>query len=397
MKIRLDKQKLYSWIIVYMLSFLAFLNLGNELLNLIGIRVIWDTVLLYGLLVGLILIGIVLCIKDYNRFKIDVFFVILFFLTFYSVSTLINPKNAVYLFTSWMDYSTNPVYVIFLYSLPGYIFMRKLKQYDYLILYMKYFSYIVVCMSILVFLFSRDSAAAQYMTFSYNMLTQLFFLIVYTPNKNRTVHYIIVACGIFVFLFGGARGATIALLIAGIMFYLLSHKLTSKTIGVIFLTTICVGFFIIFKKQILVAISELLEIFSLNSRTFYMLLNGEILSDSNRLELYQIAWENIGILGKGFMGDRVILKSYPHNLFLEILVQFGWIVGLIIWCFICYCIIGGLFKKEKAEFVFICLLIPCGFIKLMMTGSYLNQEPAFYILMGLCINSRTRRDKICGY
>lgn len=397
MIIKLDTQKIYSWTIAYMLSFLGLLNLGNEILNVLSINAVLDTALLYALLFGMVFIGLVLCAKDYAQFKIDVLCVGFFFALTFILSAIIYSENMLYLFSEWTDYSGNHLYIIFLYSLPGYFFVRQLKKYDYLIKYMRIFSYIVVCMSIFVFFLSRDSSAAQYMTFSYNMLTQLFFIIIYTPDKYRIIHSIVVALGIFVFLFGGARGATISFLIAGMIYFLSFNKITGRQVFSTLFVGVGTTAFVIFKEEVLTAIDRLLGLFSIDSRTFQMLLSGEMLSDDIRVELYRSTWDKIGLLGNGFMGDRVILNNYPHNLFMELLIQFGWVIGIVLCVLICICLVVGLYKKQNAESVLIFILLPCGFIKLMMTGSYLNQEPAFYILLGLCVNSILRRDKTCEY
>ena len=87
------------------------------------------------------------------------------------------------------------------------------------------------------------------------------------------------------------------------------------------------------------------------------------------------------------MGDRVHLGTYPHNLFLELLLQYGWVIGLFLCVLLLVLLVKALLKKNRPEFVFIVLLLPCGFFKLMVTGSYLNQEPAFYALLGFCLNA----------
>ncbi len=392
MKIMFNAQKVYSLIVAYMLSFLALLNLGNGIFNLLGVHIYWDTVFLYGMLLVLVLWGIVLAIMESKYVKIDILFLLLFLVISFVFSILMFPLNVKYIFTSWFDYSKNPIYVVFLYSLPGYIFVRKLEDYDHFKRLMKKFSYTVVVMSIIVFFFAKDSSAAQYMTFSYNMLTQLFFLMICKPQKNIMVHYIIVGAGVFVFIFGGARGALISLIIAGIIFYFSFHNSTKKNIIICSLIVIMGIFFGIFKSEILLLISNTLEALSIDSRTFQFLLNGELMNDSNRFELYDLALKNIDFIGKGIMGDRVVLDSYPHNLFLEILVHFGWILGIAIIIFLCYSFGRALLKKSRPEFIFIILFMPCGFFKLMVTGSYLAQEPAFYILLGFCLNSIIRSD-----
>ncbi len=392
MKIVLNKQYVYSVIVAYMLSFLAILNHGNEILNLIGLPTQLDTMLFYGLLVGFVVLGLVMTFKDGKNLKTDAFMIISFLFVAFLLTFLIYPKNTRYLFTSWSDYASNPMYILFLYSLPGLIFARQLEDYDCFKRVMKVFSYITVIMSVIVFFFAKGSAASQYMTFSYNMLTQLFFLLVYKPSKYKSLHYVVLSLGLFVFVFGGARGAMLSLLATSLVLYFVNYKPNTKNVTISILILLAGVIFAIFKEEILLFISNILESFSIDSRTLRYLAAGELLDDSTRTPLYETSLANIGVLGKGIMGDRIILNSYPHNILLELLVQYGWIVGTVLIFLIVGCISASLMRKEKPEFIFIIILLPCGFLKLMLTGSYLHQEPAFYILLGFCLNAVLRRN-----
>ncbi|MBE6678692.1 MAG: O-antigen ligase family protein [Ruminococcaceae bacterium] len=391
MKLVLRAQNVYSLVLAYMLSFLALLNCGNAILNIVGLHTQLDTVVLFGGLVGLIAIGLTLSVIDRSRFvKLDVIALFILFGASFMISALLDSANANLLFTSWTDVFANPVYVLFLYTLTGYLFARRLTDYECFKKVFGVFSYVVVVISVIVFFFAKGSSASQYMTFSYNMLTQLFFLLVNKPEKHKIFHYITVSLGLFAFVFGGARGALIALILTYLMFYIINHKTELKSIIIYSAGAVAIVVLSLFKKVIFVLIEKFLDALSIESRTFEYLLNEEVLSDSNRINFYKESLNNTGLLGKGLMGDRIILGSYPHNLFLEIFVQYGWILGLVVVLAICAAIGIPLFKKTRAEFIFIIMLFPCGFLKLMMTGSYLNQEPAFYILLGFCVNAIVR-------
>ncbi len=391
MKLVLCAQNVYSFTLAYMLSFLGLLNCGNAILNILGLQTQLDTVFLYGALVGLIITGLAFSAMEKNRYvRLDVIALFVFFGVSFVISALLFPANAKLLFTSWTDFFANPIYALFLYALTGYVFTRRLEDYKLFAKVFGAFSYAVVVMSIVVFFFAKGSSASQYMTFSYNMLTQLFFLLVNKPKKYKAFHYIVVVVGLFVFAFGGARGALIALIIGYLMFHFIKKQKTVKNLTVYALGAVAVAIFSLFKEGIFILIGKLLNALSIDSRTFQYLLNEEVLSDSNRFRFYSEALKNAKPLGKGLMGDRVILGSYPHNLFLELLVQYGWIIGLCVVVLICLVIGIPLLKKNREEFVFIMLLFPCGFLKLMITGSYLNQEPAFYILLGFCVNAIVR-------
>lgn len=403
MRIKVYTQKLYAVIIAYMLSFSAFLNLVNGILNSIGLQTVLDTVLLYGGMFGLLLMGFALMLTHSKHLEIDVLLLVSFFSMYYIISLLIFPENKSFLFTSWTDYAKNPIYSIFLYSLPGYIFARKLHDYEYFKLIMRRFSYVVVSMSIIVFFLARDTSASQYMTFSYNMLTQLLTLIFFSPKKHPLIHYLIVVLGFISFSLGGSRGALISLIMAAVWICVATLK-NKKSLLVVSLILIPGMFITILKDEILLLLTDFLEYLSIDSRSIQYVINGNFFDDSGRLSIYAAAKQSIGIMGKGFMGDRVAIDIYPHNLILEVLIQFGVLFGTVLVVVLLVFVGHALLSRKTPEYVWIVVLLPCGFLKLMITGSYLNQEPAFYIFLGFCINAVMRNQhantngkySICG-
>ncbi len=392
MSIRIHKQRAYSFIISYLLSFSALLSLCNGLLNAIGLQTVLDTVLLYGLMFGLIISGFLMSLIHGERIELDVFVILSFFALCYLISMLLFSENRALLFTSWVDYSKNPLYLIFVYSLPGYIFARKLTDYECFESIMRLFSYTVVILSILVFVFVRDSSASQYMTFSYNMLTQLLFLMFKTPRKRKVLHYVIVGLGLCAFVLGGARGALVSLVIATAWLYMSKQRNGKRLI--VGISIVLIGLIVaLLKNEVLLLLSNLLNKLSIDSRTIRYLIDGDFLNDSSRLNLFASSREAVGLLGKGLMGDRAAIGSYPHNLLLEIAIQYGALLGAVLIILLLICIGRSLFSKKTSEYIWIVMLLPCGFIKLLITGSYLNQEPAFYILLALCVNAIIRRNE----
>ena len=98
----------------------------------------------------------------------------------------------------------------------------------------------------------------------------------------------------------------------------------------------------------------------------------------------------VDLLGHGLWGDRVILNGrYPHNIIAEILIDYGWILGSGILILLICIILRGLHKANVLMSIVLCSLLSTGIVKLLLSGSFVNQEPAFYVLIGLCVNSYT--------
>ena len=68
-----------------------------------------------------------------------------------------------------------------------------------------------------------------------------------------------------------------------------------------------------------------------------MLLNGEITDDHGRAEIARLSWDGIakqGFFGMGPFGCRTIIApyynyGYPHNIFLEFILDYGWVLGIL--------------------------------------------------------------------
>ena len=118
--------------------------------------------------------------------------------------------------------------------------------------------------------------------------------------------------------------------------------------------------------------------------------------------LVEQSWEGIrdNPLGYGFYGDRVLLSTYPHRLYLEVWLQYGLIFGTIMLGYIVYLLIRALncVKNDFRMTLFFVLLICWVFIKLFISGSY-TSEPSFFFLLGVCVNiirhKRNRTPEVC--
>ena len=137
----------------------------------------------------------------------------------------------------------------------------------------------------------------------------------------------------------------------------------------------------------------------IESRTFELLMNGggDITSGRNRIQSFLLKkWT---IFGNGLYGDRVLMKesqlfaedtTYAHNLFVEWIVDFGIVIGIILSVSFIVLLIKGLKNKQRQEFVYIIVFITTGFVQMMFSGSYLLQEASLYVLLGLCVNASSK-------
>ena len=76
--------------------------------------------------------------------------------------------------------------------------------------------------------------------------------------------------------------------------------------------------------------------------------------------------------------------TYVHNLFLELIIQFGIIIGSFISVLICVLVYRGINCKDLAKRDVYILYISCGFGILMISSTMLNC-PMFWVLIGMAL------------
>lgn len=197
----------------------------------------------------------------------------------------------------------------------------------------------------------------------------------------------------------GSRGGVMCYAAFYILYFLFFAKNNHK--GFIILLC-CVGLILLYQLMPL-----FLKVFAgSENRLVEKLSSNTFVHDENRALIYAILLSDFGSnpLGMGVMADREILTTsteiwevfYAHNLFLEMLVDFGYIgvvlsIILIIWMI--KCLRRGLGYTK----LILCVLISCSFIKLMVSSS-LWKDQIFWAMIGCMwiVYQRTRKTNAYG-
>lgn len=187
----------------------------------------------------------------------------------------------------------------------------------------------------------------------------------------------------------GSRGPILSIAIYG-MFYLLNnirYKTEPKKIALYVIFILVILIFIVFFKDILNIINDFLKSINIYSRTIDILLMDKI-HLSGRENLYTEAFKlikNHSILGIGIGGDRYYLKMYVHNLFLEVILSFGVLIGSYISILLIGLSIKAIFFLKSEESNLILILFCLSVVPLMFSGSYLT-DTWLWIFLGLTTN-----------
>lgn len=336
----------------------------------------------------------------YRRMKVDI--VALFiFLAIAWVSTSVfhsGDGNGKYMFTYTKDLLHNPLYHLFLYSFTGYVFARYIGNYklfeDILI---KFSIAVVICSTATFFvLLIGKKVQQQYMTFSYNMLLHTAMLILSYFRRKKLLYLIVGLTGMVMIFIAGCRGAIVSL-IASVVMYMFFRKdkpiRKLALIGTIILVSCVV---LINFEGVLNYISDVAEELEMDSRTIEMIQEGEFLEDSGRGKIQEKLKDEYTLFGSGLYGDRILTgtETYAHNLVIEILIDFGVIFGTPILILFFITLLRGIFAPNRDLRFLVLVFFSAGLIKLFFSSSYLMQEPAFYVLLGLCVNAGEKKKRI---
>lgn len=138
-------------------------------------------------------------------------------------------------------------------------------------------------------------------------------------------------------------------------------------------------------------IMEFLKLNLVNSRTVRLIFNGGIAGDSGRKEIYGFILNKIQdspFIGYGIFGDRALMgNNYSHNILLEILCDFGIILGSVLIITSVYLFVRK-FLLLRTETRYLLLLFFClSVIPLMISWSYLTSIQ-FAMFLGMFCNNK---------
>lgn len=200
----------------------------------------------------------------------------------------------------------------------------------------------------------------------------------------------------------GARGPLISLLLVGAVYIVgRMNNFSSKRVVLLIVVGMIVAVVWVNFETILDSMIRFFERNGFSVRVLNFLKEGVFTEDRARNQLYELsvqgAWDNP--FGIGIFRDRQYLQLgwtgirdgfsggyYPHNLFLELLLQYGIVIGMLLSIVFSVFTWKAFRNSRKSETRLVCLavLLGIGLFPLMVSGSYVEWEP-FYLLMGYMV------------
>lgn len=309
-----------------------------------------------------------------------------YFITFFIILSnfLFFPENS--------DYLKSIVSPILFMNIPTLVYVYSIYDLKILKNIMKKASFVVFFFGTAISALSivgRVSVGSYSMSLSYYMLLPI-VMFLDDLLENFSFRYLLLSLiSVLVVLALGSRGAIFCLIIFIILKFFRPNQRLSRKKFLKYTNIIGITFLFLLNLEDII---ELLYFFFLklgiNSRTLMLFLREDI-NLSGRDQLYKATINAISkkpILGHGLAGDRKILDGfYVHNIFLEIILNFGIIFGLLLGMVLIIIIIKVILSRNCKLYDMGIIWFSLGFIHLMITGSYLI-DMKFWIFLGVFIN-----------
>lgn len=320
------------------------------------------------------------------------------FITAYSVAIFIFLFQYMLFFEN-RDYIVSLVFPFFFMCLPAFIYTRSIKNFDEFFKLMKISSYIILVISVIIGFFvltGRVYIGYYSMTLSYYVLIPAIIFIdeLMTKFSHKGLLFVILSLLIIIGL--GSRGPILCIITFTILKFVKQNK---KKTYVNFFMKFCVivtGILsFLFFKEIMMLLYNFLMKFGINSRTLFLFLHDGVYL-SNRDVIFMNVIDDIiqnPLLGIGVSGDRRVLDgAYVHNFFIEIIANFGIILGSFIIVALIIFIVKSLLTRDNRTYRLVIIWFSLGFIHLMVSSSYLI-DIKFWVFLGLLFNPNLKTSK----
>ncbi|MDT2966211.1 O-antigen ligase family protein [Enterococcus casseliflavus] len=335
---------------------------------------------------AVLIIYIILIPNFIKRINNIIPIVIMFLITFYSFNFIFE-SNVIFLQKTVTEFILN--------CFPPLLFVLSLKSFKFLyknLLNMSRLVSIILILSIISNTFSLQENIYA-MGLSYSLIFFYIFLL-HDFIQSRNILSFILQFPIFFFILSyGSRGAFSCIIAYLIIIFLRNIIFNVKIKQTIILMSILIVFALGYRKVVDFLYNFLLSQ-GIYSRNIESLVNGRFVSSDARIEIYKrllsIFYDD-PLLVRGINAEYNEVGIYAHNIFIEILYQFGFFIGFFILMIILYFIAKSLYSEyEYFQYSLSIIILSVWLPYLLLSGS-LWINPYFWLFIGININILTRQ------
>ena len=278
------------------------------------------------------------------------------------------------------------------------------------------YSAVIIVLSAIAFVnyvFVQRQSMPDYMTFAYMIVTPIMICAI-SVIQGRKLNLLWAVIGYILILVGGCRGAllTVSLFFLFCFIKFFTTRGKAKTFIIKCIVALMVILVLINLNNILNGMALILEGFGYKSRVFASLTGtsygGEtntFFSGDGRNDIWKMSWNHVRVVGYGLFGDRTVVKneynnaSYAHNWLLEMLVSFGWILGLLAIAFVLWIVLKSIIVANRSKNTTLVLLSYAVFciimVKHFISASFASSiDFWFYLGIGYCIIETEKNTEI---
>ena len=307
----------------------------------------------------------------------------------WGLTILFFPMNLTYIKEEWSQSFIN----CFPFMWLGYYFIKKGVYLDYFLPIARVKLIIALLVQVIILVNpSKDIWNNDYMTAANEMLVGLIAVNYLYIRERKNLDLFLVVTGTLLMLTVGSRGGVMSILFFWGCWWIMAKRNIMKNVVYIMLF----GIFLLLSGPIMNTIFSMSKVFGYSSHIEDTIEGGGLFTDKARMSLFTFFIDKIkeSPFGYGVMGDRFLTDGfyfkpiYPHNLYIEILTNFGFVTGGIISLILTFYLVKYLFGYENKNYsMAILILCSISFVHLMFSGSYWGNH-MFYMLIGLMIGSR---------
>ena len=400
-----------SRIVALVVCIPLFTNFFGAAFNFFGISTTISTLIIYG---------IVFAYEFFCFFKLSssifikyialLFSISLFFLLNYCLST----NSQVYFRANITE-----LLVSLLIYLPAAIYLTKITDHQLFFNALLKISFITPIAGLLAIFSFKVETLMNYMVFSAMMLpgtlASCYFLVFTEMKKVRRIGLIIsLIVDVYILLIFGGRAAFLAVIVYLVLLWYrkINAFSSKKRLAITILLLIGLFVLVVGRDLVLSVLSNVLSPFRSSSRIVDTIVAGKFFQSNEvggRSQIYSYAFDGLKHMGfsiNGLFGDRIVLlkymasstykTNYVHNVFLEILLSFGWVFGILIIGFLIIRIIKRiLMKSDETTFHFATYFFCLIFVRLLVSGSFLVEGVSLLFFASLTSSIKPNKLSLC--
>lgn len=378
-----QEEKRLASIVSWMVLGIFFVNASNVLISYVGD--ISEMVSTFNKAILFILIAFNIWIIA-KRIRLRVVFVIYGIILVVIVSMIVAGTNTIYLYETLNTFS----FTVF----PIVIVIGCISDFSVLIDQLITIAIIAILLSMVVLILMVSSGyTSYYMGFANSLIIPVIMMLYKWKDSKKIWALFMAGAGSIAIIALGSRGALLCIIVYWLI-VLLENSTSDKGRVKFFLILAIFSFLIINLETILTLINDLFTSLGITSRTLSLL--STVNNMSGREYIYNTIWVEISenpLAIRGIAGEYSVTGGvYAHNFILELLCQFGIVLGGMAVVAVFYFVIKDIiFLKRSKEKDIMVITLSAAIPLLFVSGSvWIN----VYFWIWLILNIRYRESSV---